>query len=157
MKRCQTCSARTEAGNGACPVCGNPPDRKAADLTPREKRVRRSVRGILGVAALHLGGFVICLYILLVFNPQAAADGRFVFPPAMLAALAIVNLILAYGLSRCAFWAYRVATAYYFLIGIANIVSVQIPGILLVLALLYLIGNATAKAVFERRAVELSA
>ena len=68
--------------------------------------------------------------------------------------LAAINLILAFGLSRYAFWAYRLATVYYFLIGIVNIISVQLPGILLLLTLLYLVGNGTAKAIFERRAAD---
>ena len=66
------------------------------------------------------------------------------------------ELVLAFGLSRYAFWAYRVATVYYFLLGIVNVVSVQLPGILLVLILLYCVGNGTAKAIFERRTQILS-
>ncbi|MCF7817409.1 MAG: hypothetical protein K9M54_05960 [Kiritimatiellales bacterium] len=153
MKRCKSCLTKAESETGQCPVCGIRQDKKRNELSPAEKRVRYFARCILGVAAIHVVGLVLCLYVLLVLNPQAAAKGEFVFAPAILATLAITNLILAIGLARYAFWAYKVATAYYFLLGIVNIVSVQIAGILLMLILLYFIGNGTAKAIFERRAL----
>ena len=151
MTRCKSCLIKAEPRNECCPVCGIGQNRKRAELSPGEKKVRFHARCILGVAGFHLAGIALCLYILLILNPAAAKTGGFVFAPALLASLAILNLILAYGLSRYAFWAYRVAVALYFLLGIAQVVSVQIPGILLVLTLLYFIGNATAKSLFERR------
>lgn len=151
MKRCKSCLHKAEPENGICPVCGIGQDKKRGELSPDEKKVRHFARCILGVAAVHVLGFALCLYVLFVYNPNADAEGGFVFSPAILSALTFLNLILAYGLSRFAFWAYKVATAYYFLIGIVNIVSVQIIGILIMLTLLYFIGNSTAKAIFERR------
>lgn len=154
MKRCKSCLTKAEARNARCPVCGIGQEKSRQALSPDEKRVRRFARCILAVAAVHVVGLVLCLYVLLVVNPAAAAKGEFVFAPAILAALSIVNLVLAVGLARYALWAYRAATAYYFLLGIANIVSVQVPGILLMLVLLYFVGNGTAKAIFERRLPE---
>ena len=55
------------------------------------------------------------------------------------------------GLACYAFWAYRMAVIFYFLIGMVNIVSINLPGILLILILLYAAGNGTVKALFERR------
>lgn len=154
MKRCKSCLTKAESGNGPCSVCGIGQGKSRAELSPGEKRVRHCARGILGVAVLHMAGTLLCLYVLLIHNPAAAAKGEFVVSPALLATLSFINLILAFGLSRYAFWAYKLATAYYFLLGIVNIVSVQIPGILLMLILLYCIGNGTAKAIFERRLPE---
>ncbi len=74
--------------------------------------------------------------------------------PAVVVLLALLNLLLAVGLIRYAFWSYRLAVACYFLLGIVNTISVNLPGILAALALLYLVGNGTAKAIFERRAAE---
>ena len=151
MKRCKSCLAKADPEHGMCPVCGIGQEKKRNELSPDEKKVRYFARCILGVSGVHVVGLVLCLYVLLIHNPEAAAKGEFVFSPAILATLAILNLALAYGLGRYAFWAYRVATAYYFLLGIANVVSVQIPAILIALTLLYFIGNGTAKAIFERR------
>jgi hypothetical protein len=75
--------------------------------------------------------------------------------PTALLVLTAINAILAIGLIRFAFWAYRLAIAVYFLLGIVFIISVAIPWALVVLLLLYLVGNGTAKAIFERRAHEL--
>jgi hypothetical protein len=75
----------------------------------------------------------------------------FCYPFPIMATLALAAITLAVGLSRYAFWAYRLATVYYFLIGIVNVVSVNLPGILMILILLYYTGNGTAKAIFERR------
>jgi hypothetical protein len=153
MKRCHSCLTKAEPEHGKCPVCGIGPDAKKAELSPDEKRVRYFARCILGVAAIHLIGLALCLYVLLVLNPKAAATGGFVFTPSILITLSLINLALVFGLARYAFWAYRLATVYYFLLGIANIVSVQIVGILVMLILLYFVGNSTAKSIFERRAL----
>ena len=153
MIRCKSCLAKAEPEHRQCPVCGIGQEKKRNELSPDEKRVRHFARCILGVSVVHAVGLVLCLYVLLIHNPEAAARGGFVFSPAILVTLAILNLALAYGLGRYAFWAYKVATAYYFLLGIVNVVSVQILGILITLTLLYFIGNGTAKAIFERRAL----
>jgi len=156
MKRCNSCLHKAEPENGICPICGIGQDKKKRALSPDEKRVRHFARCILGVAAIHVVGLALCLYVLLVHNPAAAASGEFVFAPAILITLSLLNLVLAYGLGHYAFWAYKVATVYYFLLGIVNVVSVQILGILIVLTLLYFVGNGTAKAIFERRLPEIS-
>ena len=68
-----------------------------------------------------------------------------------MAALVAINAALAFGLARYSYWACKAATVYYFLIGMVNVVSINLGGIALVLAALYLVGNGTAKAIFERR------
>jgi hypothetical protein len=84
------------------------------------------------------------------------------FPvPAAIAALAVINIFLAYGLIHYSFVAYKAATVYYFLIGMVNVISIQkgaehLGGIVLVLIALYLVGNGTAKAIFERRLPAIS-
>ncbi len=102
---------------------------------------------------LHLIGFVLSRYVLLIHNPAAVENGEFIFSPAIIVVLSAINLALAYGLSRYTFWAYKLATVFYFLIGIANIISVQLLAILITMILLYLVGNGTAKAIFERNSL----
>jgi hypothetical protein len=63
-------------------------------------------------------------------------------------------------LGRFGFGAYKAATIYYFFIGMVNVISIQqgienLAGILLALIGLYLVGNKTSKAIFDRRANEL--
>ena len=144
MKQCKSCMAKAEARNGCCPVCGIEQDKNRGALTPAEKKVRFHARGIRLLAVLHLIG---------------AAMGIMVMPefpaPAAIAILAMVNAFLAYGLSRFSLLAYKAATAYYFLIGMVNVISIQhgaehLGGIALALVALYLIGNRTSKAIFER-------
>jgi hypothetical protein len=82
------------------------------------------------------------------------------FPaPYALAVLAAINLFIAFGLARFSLITYKVATAYYFLVGMVNIISIQhgiehLGGIALALISLYIVGNKNAKAVFERRLPE---
>ena len=47
MKRCNSCLARAVAENGDCPVCGIGQEKKKAELSPDEKRVRHFARCIL--------------------------------------------------------------------------------------------------------------
>lgn len=141
MSRCKHCLADEEPKDGHCSVCGIELDKRKSDLTPDEKKTRYFARAIRVVAMLHLVGV------------GAGLIARFCspFPIVATLVLAVINLTLAIGLSRYAFWAYKMATVYYFLIGMVYIVSVNLPGILLILILLYVVGNGTAKAVFERR------
>jgi len=76
--------------------------------------------------------------------------------PVAIVILSIINLILAIGLIRFTFGGYRTAVTVYFLVGIVFTITVQIPMIFVALLLLYFVGNGTAKAIFERRASELS-
>lgn len=141
MNRCRHCLTKAEPKSGHCPVCGIQRDKRKRELLPDEKLVRNRARALRGVAMLHLIGVGVGLIV------------PFYYPVPIFAALtlAVINLTLAIGLSRYAFWAYRMATVYYFLIGMVNIVSVNLPGILMILILLYFVGNGTAKAIFERR------
>lgn len=140
MTRCKHCLTKVYPNDVLCRVCGIAPDKKKADLAPNEKNVRYHARAIRGVAILHLIGV------------GAGLIGHFCypFPLTVTLVLAVINLTLAIGLSRYSFWAYRMATVYYFLIGMVYIVSVNLPGILLILILLYFVGNGTAKTIFER-------
>ncbi len=140
MKQCKSCLAKAEPRNGLCPVCGIGQDKKKGALSPDERKVRFHARGIRVVAMLHLVGA--CMGIMMI--P--------VFPaPLATAALVAINAALAFGLARYSYWAYKAATVYYFLIGMVNVVSINLGGIALVLAALYLVGNGTAKAIFDRR------
>ena len=141
MTRCRHCLAKAESKDDHCPVCGIEQDKRKSDLSPDEKKVRYHARAIRGVAMLHLVGV------------GAGLISHFCYPFPIVATivLALINLTLAVGLSRYAFWAYRMATVYYFLIGMVYIVSVNLPGILMILILLYCVGNSTAKSIFERR------
>ena len=82
------------------------------------------------------------------------------FPsPIPMIVLAIINLLLGIGLARYSLLAYKGATVYYFLIGMVNVISIQagpihLAGIALALIALYLVGNGTSKAMFERRLPE---
>jgi hypothetical protein len=140
MKRCKSCLTNTGPETGACPVCGIDPDKPRKDLTATERHVRRSVRNIRLVAMLHL---------------IAAGIGIMALPeiqkPVVVALLSVLNVILAAGLIRYDFRAYRLAVVCYFGLGMVNVISVNLPAIPLILLLLYVIGNKTAKAAFERR------
>jgi len=141
MKRCRHCLAKAELKDDHCSICGIEQDKRKGALTPDEKNARYHARIIRGVAMLHLVGVGAGLIAFLCYP----------FPIAATLILAVINLTLAIGLSRYAYWAYKMATVYYFLIGMVYIVSVSLPGILLILILLYCVGNSTAKAIFERR------
>ena len=149
MTRCRHCLTKAVPQNEPCPVCGLVPDNRFRLLTHKEKRVWFHARGIRIVALCHL---------------TAAAMGilmmpEFAVPPAI-AMFAVINLLLACGLIRFSLLAYKLATAYYFLIGMVMVISIQqgvgpLIGIGLSLAALYLVGNRTAKAIFERRVPEM--
>lgn len=148
MKRCRHCLTKEVAENGRCPVCGINPEARREDLSDKEKKVRRHARGIRAVAVFHLiaaGMGMILMYC---------------FPaPAPMAIIAMINVFLAFGLARYSLLAYKAATVYYFLIGMVNVISIQrgavhLGGIALALIGLYLVGNGTAKAIFERHLPE---
>jgi predicted nucleic acid-binding Zn ribbon protein len=141
MSRCKHCLAKVEPKDSHCPVCGIQTEKDKAALSPDEKKVRYHARIIRIIAMLHLIGTAVSVMVALSYTHLAVAAG----------VLVLINLALAIGLSRFAFWAYRLATVYYFLIGMVNVVSVNIPGILVILILLYVVGNGTARAIFERR------
>jgi len=141
MPRCRCCLTPASPESDRCPVCGVIAGRSGKDFSPEERKVRFHARLIRAAAMLHLIGAGITLL----------AGFYAPIPPVAIAGLFIINITLAFGLARFSFWAYRAATVYYFLLGIAHLVSVQLPAVLLVLVLLYIIGNSSAKAIFERR------
>ncbi|MDF7806509.1 hypothetical protein P4E94_03600 [Pontiellaceae bacterium B12219] len=150
MNRCRHCLGKAELRNGHCSVCGIDPEKTPSELSGEEKKARFHARGILLVAAGHFIGTV-CGLIL-----------AFQFPsPAPMLLLAGINLALGLGLARYSLWAYKGATVYYFLIGMVNVISIQqgpvhLAGIALALIALYLVGNGTSKAIFERRLPEMA-
>lgn len=144
MTRCKSCLSKAEPRNGLCTVCGIAQDKKRAELSAAEKKIRFHARGIRLVAILHLIGAAMGIMMM----PEFPAPGA-------MAVLAAINAALAYGLSRYSFVAYKGATVYYFLIGMVNIITIQqgpvhLVGIALALIALYLIGNGTSKSIFER-------
>ena len=148
MKQCKSCLTRAEAAADICPVCGIDQDKPRRDLTVKEKQIRRTARGIRLVAMFHL----ITAAIAVLMMPEFPA-------PAAIAVLAVVNCLLAYGLVRYSLLAYKAATVYYFLIGMVNVISIQrgavhLGAIALVMIALYLVGNGTSKAIFDRRLPE---
>ncbi len=143
MKRCNSCRARAEATADICPVCGIDQTKARRDLTETEKRIRRAARNIRFVAMLHL----LIAGIVIMMMPEF--NGRF-----SIALIAIINLILAIGLIRFDYRAYKFAVVCYFGYGMVSVIAVQLVQLPLVLLLLYIIGNKTAKAIFERRLPE---
>lgn len=144
MKQCRSCLTRADAIADICPVCGIDQDKARHDLTDREKHVRRCARNIRIVAMLHL------------IFAGIGFSSLYKFPNHWGAAvtLSILNLILAVGLIRYDLRAYRLAVVFYFGIGIVNIISVNLLALPVILLLLYVVGNKTAKAIFERRLPE---
>jgi hypothetical protein len=148
MKRCKHCKAKAEFVNNRCPCCGIEEGKNATDLTKAEKKSRFHAHGIRLVALTHIFAAAIILFQM----PE--------FPnPAVIAVLVVVNFVLAYGLMRYSFVAYKAAVVYYFVIGMVNTVSIQrgpehLGGLLLCLLALYLVGNRNSKAIFERRPIE---
>jgi hypothetical protein len=143
MNRCRHCRIKLDPPCDPCSVCGLSREKRRRDLSPAEREIRMRARVIRGIAMLHLAGGSLAL-LLIPCLPVHPAAGLI---------LAAINLFLAFGLSRYAFRAHQAATVYYFLVGMVNIISVNLPGILLILILLYGIGNRRAKALFERSLV----
>jgi hypothetical protein len=134
---------RAETDTGLCPVCGIDQDKARHDLSQTERRVRRAARSIRFAAMLHL----ILTGVLILQLPEA--EQRF-----GLGVVAVINLILAIGLIHYDYRAYRFAVVCYFGFGIVQTIAVNLIGIPLALVLIYVVGNRTAKAIFERRASE---
>ena len=138
--RCNHCRNRAETTEGPCPVCGLDPRSHLRDLGPAQRRVRRKARHIRLVAMVHL---------------TLAGLGILMLPelpkPGAIVAISTVNLVLAIGLIRYALWGYKAAVVAYFLFGMASVVNINPVGMATTLLLLYLVGNGTAKAIFERR------
>jgi len=148
MTRCKHCKAKTELIHNRCPYCGIEDGKPSKDLTPDEKKTRFYAHGIRIVAMAHIFAAAIVLFQMPEFSSRA-----------VVALLVIVNFVLAYGLMRFSFIAYRAAVVYYFMFGMVNVVSIQrgpqhLAGLLICLLGLYLIGNRNSKAIFERRPVE---
>ncbi len=140
MNRCKSCRTRAEAVADICPVCGIDQDKDRKELTPREKQVRRAALNIHFAAMLHLIGAGIFTMALPDFEHRFA-----------LALIVIINFIIGIGLLRYDYRAYKIAVIFYFGIGMVNIIAVNLLALPLVLLLLYVVGNKTAKAIFERR------
>lgn len=142
--QCKHCLTQTHIEVSRCPVCGIIQNTALRDLSPAEKKVRLHARRIRLVAMIHLIGAGATL-ILMSCLPEKI--------PLLL--LALINVIIAVGLSRYALWAYKGATVYYFFIGMVGVISIQKGGIyllwvLVALTALYLVGNRTSKAIFDR-------
>ena len=140
MMRCRSCLTKADTETGICPVCGIDQNKSRKALTAEEKAVRRAARNIRLTAMFHLilsGGLVL-------MTPMT--DRK-----AAILVLALINLLLALGLIRFDHRGYRLAVICYFGYGMANIITVQLLQIPVVLLLLYIVGNRSAKAIFERR------
>jgi len=140
MKRCRSCRTPAEAPDGRCAVCGITPDKAPGDLTPEEKRIRRAAHNIRFLAMLHL----ILAGVLIMQLTES--DQRF-----GLGVIAVINMVLAIGLIRYDYRAYRLAVVCYFGFGIVQTISVNLIWIPLALTMIYVIGNKTARDLFERR------
>ena len=148
MTRCRHCQSKAELRNGLCSVCGIDPEKKGTELSPEEKKVRFHAHGIRLVAMFHLIGAALAVLVMPEFDANFA-----------IALLTVVNTLLAYGLVRYSLLAYKAATTFYFFMGMVGVISIQkgaiyIGWIALALIALYLIGNGTSKALFERNLPE---
>jgi hypothetical protein len=148
MTRCKYCRAAGSLRNDRCTVCGISADKNPAALSSAERKVRFHARAIRRVAMLHLIGAGIALLLMSCFPGKIP-----------LLILAGINAGLAIGLSRFSLWAYKGATILYFLMGIVGVISIQKGAVYLgwiatALLALYLVGNGTAKAIFDRRLPE---
>ncbi|MEE9369035.1 MAG: hypothetical protein V3V05_09245 [Pontiella sp.] len=145
MTRCKSCLTTAEPLNGLCPVCGIVQETKHKELAPKEKKIRFHARCIRIVAMFHLLSAAMAILVM----PEFPA-------PVPIIIFAVINAFIAYGLVRYSLISYKAATVYYFLIGMVNVLSIQrgsahLGGVALALIGLYLVGNGTAKAIFERR------
>jgi hypothetical protein len=144
MTRCKHCLSDNALKNGLCPVCGIASEKTSKDLSPTEKKARFHARSIRLVAMMHLIGAGVTLILMGCFPEKIP-----------LLILASINIGLAIGLSRFSLWAYKGATVLYFFIGMVGVISIQKGAIylgwmVLSLVALYLIGNGTSKAIFDR-------
>lgn len=143
MKQCKNCRIRAESENGICPVCGI--DQEGKELSRRAKKVRFHARAIRTLAVLHLIIGVMSIMMMSEFSK-----------PFAIAILAAINIVLAYGLVRFSRIAYKAAVGVYFFFGMVNVISIQhgvvhLGGIAFALIALYIVGNATSKAIFDRQ------
>ena len=99
MTRCKHCLTKAEPLNGRCPVCGIEQEKNRGELSPAEKKVRRSARGIRAVALFHLVAAGVSLFTI----PYFPAPGA-------LAVLVAINILLGFGLARYSLLAYKAAT-----------------------------------------------
>ena len=148
MTRCKQCLTKAETRDGLCPVCGIDPLKSRADLTAAEKRIKLHARAIRLLAMFHL---VLAGYALIML-PYFPAP----FPIVM---MALINLLIGVGLARFGLGAKKGATVYYFLIGMVSVISIQqgsvyLGGIILCLIGIYIVGNPTARALFERQPID---
>lgn len=143
--RCKQCLTKAEPRDGLCPVCGVEQGKKFRALSPTEKKVRFHARGVRALGMFH----VVAAGFSLLTLPYSPAPGP-------MAALAIINILLGFGLARFSLIIKKCAVTYYFLIGMVSVISIQhgsvyLGGIALCLVAIYLVGNGTARAIFERR------
>ena len=143
MNRCKSCRTKADAEADICPVCGIDQHKDRKDLTVKEKRIRRAARNIRFVAMLHL----ILAGILIMRLPEEQQRVG-------IGVIALINAILAIGLIRFDLRAYKFAAVCYFGYGMVSVISVQLLHLPLILLLLFVVGNRTAKALFERRLPE---
>jgi len=146
MTRCKQCLTKTEPRDGLCRVCGIDHAKPASELSPQDIKVRRHLHAILFLAILHLIGAV-AGFITFIRMPGSSLGRTSLI-------LGLISALLFYGLSRYSLWAYRIAAVVYFGMGMVNLITINLGGILISLIALYLIGNGTAKAIFERRLPE---
>lgn len=145
MKQCKSCRTRAETESEICPVCGIDQKKECRDLTDVEQRIRHAARHIRVLAMLHL---IFAALVILALYEFAK--------PFVIVGLAVLNIALAYGLVRFSYIAYKAAIVCYFFFGIVNVISIQhggvhLGGIAFALIALYIVGNRTAKSIFERK------
>lgn len=154
MKRCNHCLSKPTVESETCPVCGIESTKKKKDLAVEEIKTRRAARNVLGVALAHLILASVGVGALLLAQQREQIPESFLGELTILLTCYFILLLTAFGLSRYAYWAYKLTTTFYFLIGIMFTISVQIPQALLILVLLYLIGNKYAKSIFDRGSLQ---
>jgi hypothetical protein len=166
MARCRSCWYTTDTPDGICPVCGIALDKTKKSLTREERRVRSVARRIRGVAGLHglCGILVLIAFVLtlVIFGP-VLAKSHVLYPLAVLVTVAsLLNCVLAVGLWRYRFWAYRLALALYALALIAGLIRAGVGAdaesrwVGLISALFcslcgYCVANTRARAIFTRQ------
>ena len=148
MMRCPHCYQKVELLDGYCPVCTLHPTKTYKVMQKKERLIRSKIIGIYLTAFAHLSISITLPYLL-----QKESD----WSNGAIAGFGILHLIIFILLSKFNLLGYRIAVAYYFAYGMVCVVTIQRSnfgeqgiGLILCFIALYLIGNQTAKSLFDR-------
>ena len=148
MIRCPHCYQKVELLDGFCPVCTLHPNKTYRIMNKKERNIRSKIVGIYLTALTHL-----CIAIALPYLLLRESD----WTTGAITGFGALHFLIFLLLSKFSLLGYRLAVVYYFAYGMVCVVTIQRSnfgeqgiGLILCFIALYLIGNQTAKSLFEK-------